>query len=115
MFVSNQHDSRFITGIYLFQTNMIIGQDSEWDYICIIPLLFQVLMKGNQAYGIEMKWNNTIRQVRAKKEVILSAGTIESPHLLMLSGIGPRRHLESLDVNISPLCNHYVFSLHTSS
>lgn len=56
-------------------------------------------MRDNEAYGIEMLWNNTLRQIRAKKEVILSAGTIESPHLLMLSGIGPRRLLENHDVS----------------
>lgn len=64
-----------------------------------VLLLLQVLLRDNEAYGIEMLWNNTVRQVRAKKEVILSAGTIESPHLLMLSGIGPRRLLENHDVS----------------
>ena len=32
--------------------------------------------------------------VRVGKEVIVSAGSIGSPHLLMLSGIGPRKHLQ---------------------
>lgn len=37
--------------------------------------------------------------VRANKEVILSAGTIHSPHILMVSGIGPEEHLRSARLN----------------
>jgi choline dehydrogenase len=36
----------------------------------------------------------------AKKEIIISAGSINSPQLLMLSGIGPRRHLESKGIQV---------------
>jgi len=39
-----------------------------------------------------------IRFARARKEIIVSAGTIESPKLLMLSGIGPKKHLTDLKV-----------------
>lgn len=56
-------------------------------------------MRNGEAYGVEFLRNNTLTQVRARKEVIISAGAVGSPHLLMLSGIGPRRQLESFDVS----------------
>lgn len=46
-----------------------------------------------RAYGVEIESRGRIIGVRAKKEVILSAGAINSPQLLMLSGVGPKKHL----------------------
>lgn len=49
-----------------------------------------------EAYGIEFFKKKVKHVIYAEKEVILSAGTFHSPQLLMLSGIGPREHLEEL-------------------
>jgi choline dehydrogenase-like flavoprotein len=52
-----------------------------------------------RATGVEYQADDGSRQVvSATREVLLSAGAVGSPHLLMLSGIGPREQLESLDV-----------------
>jgi len=53
----------------------------------------------DKAEGIEFIRFSNKYTAMAKKGVILSAGAIESPKLLMLSGIGPRKHLEDLDVS----------------
>ncbi|XP_043271046.1 glucose dehydrogenase [FAD, quinone]-like [Venturia canescens] len=56
--------------------------------------------ESKRALGVEfVKEGETIR-VWAKKEVILSAGAIGSPQILMLSGIGPREHLESFGIRV---------------
>ncbi|PZC83561.1 hypothetical protein B5X24_HaOG207544 [Helicoverpa armigera] len=49
----------------------------------------------NTAYGVDYVRNRLKSTVRARKEVILSAGPIASPQLLMLSGVGPKDHLKS--------------------
>lgn len=52
------------------------------------------------AYGVEYIKNKRIHAVRARKEVILSAGPIASPQLLMLSGVGPQEHLISKGIPV---------------
>jgi len=52
---------------------------------------------GLTATGVEYRaGDGTIKSILAGKEVILSAGAVGSPHILMLSGIGPRRELEAV-------------------
>ncbi len=64
----------------------------------------RVLLEGppeqREAKGVEYRSaTGELCTVTASKEVILSAGAVGSPHLLMLSGIGPRRELEAAGVH----------------
>lgn len=55
--------------------------------------VLKVLLEGERAIGVEVLHAGEIRQVRASSEVILCAGGLGSPRLLLLSGIGPAEKL----------------------
>jgi choline dehydrogenase-like flavoprotein len=57
-------------------------------------------MKEKEAIGIEIIKDNRKLLIYANKEMVLSSGTINSPVLLMLSGIGPKEYLEEHGVRI---------------
>ena len=60
----------------------------------------RVLFEGTRATGIEYLKNGKLEQVKADKEVILSAGAIGSPQILQLSGIGPKELLDKLQIPV---------------
>jgi choline dehydrogenase len=53
-----------------------------------------VVMEGRRALGVEVEVRGEVQVIRAGGEVILAASSINSPKLLMLSGIGPAAHLQ---------------------
>ncbi|XP_072932132.1 ecdysone oxidase-like [Epargyreus clarus] len=63
----------------------------------------RILIKNSQAYGVEVDVKGKKLCVYASLEVILSAGTINSPQLLLVSGIGPEAELK--DKNITCVAN----------
>lgn len=60
----------------------------------------RVIFEGVTATGVQFVRNGVQHVIRATKEVILSAGAIGSPQLLMLSGVGPTEHLLSLNISV---------------
>lgn len=54
----------------------------------------RILFEGTRAVGVEYRQGGALKQVRAGREVLLSAGALLSPQLLMLSGVGPAAHLQ---------------------
>ena len=54
----------------------------------------RVLLDGTRAIGVEIDQDNGLREIRAEREVIVSAGSYQSPQVLLLSGIGPAEDLE---------------------
>jgi len=65
-------------------------------------LVTKILIDPNTktAVGVEFMRNNRKYIVKARKEVIVSAGTINSAQLLMLSGIGPKEHLKEKKIKV---------------
>lgn len=61
-------------------------------------LATRVLFEGDRAVGLELLRNNNLETVRAEREVIVCAGAYHSPHLLLLSGLGPADELQALGI-----------------
>lgn len=70
-----------------YRSNLKISLRTRVTKILIDPVT-------KEAYGVEFLKNRRRFVVRARKEIILSAGSFNSPQLLMLSGVGPRDLLE---------------------
>lgn len=60
----------------------------------------RVVLDGKRAIGVEFERRGKVTVATCLREVILSAGAIGSPKLLMLSGIGPRAELESAGIRV---------------
>jgi choline dehydrogenase-like flavoprotein len=60
----------------------------------------RIVFEGDRAVGVELVRNGVRETVRAEREVIVSAGTYQSPVLLMLSGIGPAEELEPFGIGV---------------
>jgi choline dehydrogenase len=61
-------------------------------------LVQKVLLDGRRATGVQYEQGGTVSQAKARCEVILCGGPINSPQLLLLSGIGPSAHLNEMGV-----------------
>lgn len=60
-----------------------------------------VINARKEVTGVEFTYKNEQKMMAmARKETILSAGAVSTPQLLMLSGIGPRKHLEDLGITV---------------
>ena len=59
-----------------------------------------IRIEGGRATGVDVSARDGPRSVRAAREVLLCAGAVHSPQLLMLSGVGPAAHLESLGIRV---------------
>ena len=60
----------------------------------------RVIFEGKRAVGIAFQENGVKKTIKARKEVILCAGAIGSPHILLLSGVGPAEHLQDHGIDV---------------
>jgi choline dehydrogenase len=61
----------------------------------------RVVLSAGKAVGVEYQRDGVLEVARASREVILCLGVVESPKLLMLSGLGPADHLRSNGINVA--------------
>src|ERR671922_1063416 len=63
-------------------------------------LALRLLLDGDRCVGVEYALDGQTHRARAAEETVLCAGAVGSPKLLMLSGLGPERHLRKLDIDV---------------
>ena len=58
----------------------------------------RIVFEGRRAVGVDVRAGGATRRIAAAREVLVCAGALQSPQLLMLSGIGPGAHLQQLGI-----------------
>lgn len=61
----------------------------------------RIILDGKKATGIEAVQNGQSIVLKSRCEVILACGALNSPQLLMLSGLGPQHHLQSMGISVA--------------
>jgi len=64
-------------------------------------LVHRVDMENGRATGVTVEWRGMVKPLRAVREVILSAGAVGTPHIMLLSGLGPADHLREHGVDVA--------------
>ena len=65
----------------------------------------KIIIENSSAVGVEIKNKNRLEKIFAEKEVLLSAGAINSPQILMLSGVGPEEELKNHGIKVISALN----------
>ncbi|KAJ8917314.1 hypothetical protein NQ315_002332 [Exocentrus adspersus] len=90
------------SGVRMNAAKAFLGKvkDRKNLFVSVNSFVTKILVDKNTktATGVEVRIGNKTLSVLARKEVIVSGGAINSPQLLMVSGIGPKTHLESLGI-----------------
>ncbi|XP_056635706.1 glucose dehydrogenase [FAD, quinone]-like isoform X2 [Diorhabda sublineata] len=102
-------------GSTIIQKFTKFGKRQDFGNVFISPFLGRSSLEvTTRSYVIKIEINNVtkiaesvlftkdgkIYRAKASKEILLSGGTIASPKILMLSGIGPKNHLEALGIDV---------------
>jgi choline dehydrogenase-like flavoprotein len=74
----------------------------ERENLTVMPHMhvMRVLFEGTRAVGVQVSQLGQVQEFHAEREVILCAGSYNSPQLLMLSGVGPGEHLELRELEV---------------
>ena len=63
-------------------------------------MVTKILFKNKRAIGVQLSREGVVSEVFADAEIILSAGSIQSPQILQLSGIGPGKLLKNFEIDV---------------
>lgn len=69
-------------------------------HIALNATVTKIIIENQKAVGVQFYQDGELRVARATKEVIASGGAVNSPQLLLLSGIGPKEHLQAVNVTV---------------
>jgi choline dehydrogenase len=73
-------------------------------------LVTRIVFEGRRASGVEFRLAGRNSAVRARREVILAAGAVNSPQLLQISGVGPAARLAA--IGVAPVCDSPAVGSH---
>lgn len=73
------------------RSNLVVATDA---------MVERILLEGGEATGVAYRRGRTQHEASASREVIVAAGALNSPQLLMCSGVGPGALLRSLDISV---------------
>jgi choline dehydrogenase len=70
--------------------------------VTVLPFTqaLRLVWDGHRATGIEVDHHGEVRTIGVEEEVVICAGAYLSPHLLMLSGVGPGDHLRAMNIEV---------------
>ena len=86
-------------GAYRSFVAPLLGKGAKID-VASYSLATNLIFEGKKVVGVEVKRFGKALKYKAAKEVIVSGGAIGSPQLLMLSGIGPKKHLDEHKIKV---------------
>jgi choline dehydrogenase-like flavoprotein len=100
-------------GVFMYQATQVNGERCSAAKAYLTPNLgrpnlqvvtqavsSRILIEEGRAVGIEYHHGGTLKQARARREVVLSGGAFGSPQLLMLSGVGPAAQLRDMGIAV---------------
>lgn len=97
-FDSNTRDGKRCSTLKAF---LLPASNRKNLYVAKNIIVTRIIFEGKIALGVEfISLSKEYKSVFCTKEVILSAGPIKSPQILMLSGIGPKEHLQEFNISV---------------
>jgi choline dehydrogenase len=76
------------------------AMDNKNLHVLTRAVAHKIIFDGKTAVGVEFEYKGKVLKVQAEKEIFLTAGAIGTPKILMLSGVGPKKHLQDMKIPV---------------